>query len=316
MLLRSVLLFLAAAVPEPRPQPQPVSVPARLGEVTRAPELSGLVWSPALGRYLVVSDDTGLEDSGTNHAPFVLAMSADGRLDDTPVPIVGLDALNDAESICAGPLGTFFLLTSHSPNREGRTKRARRQLLHLDLDGRSLKVRGRADLTQLQGGGLLGRAGPTGELPLDLEAVAYRDGALYVGLKSPLSSKGEALILRLDDAVAQLAQGRVRAASVSRWAALALCPEAACEGVSDLAWLPDGSVLLVANAPKGGTPDGGGSLWRYRPGGKPELLRRFPGLKPEGVSLTPKPSVAIVFDRRDEVPLWLELPIPALAKPD
>lgn len=314
MLLRSVLLFLAAAVPEP----QPVSVPARLGAATSPPELSGLVWSPALERYLVVSDDTGLEDSRTNHAPFVLAMSADGRLDDAPVPIVGLDALNDAESICAGPLGTFFLLTSHSPNRQGRTKRARRQLLHLDLDlvGRSLKVRGQADLTQLQGGRLLARAGPTGELPLDLEAVSYRDGALYVGLKSPLSSKGEGLILRIDDAVAQLAKGRVRAASVSRWAALALCPEAACEGVSDLAWLPDGSLLLVANAPKGGPADGGGSLWRFKPGGEPELLRRFPGLKPEGVTLSAKPSVVIVFDGHGEAPLWLELKVPPFAKPD
>jgi len=312
VLLGPVLLVITAAAPEP----QPVAVPARLSVATSPPELSGLAWSPALERYLVVSDDTGLEVAGTKHAPFVLAMSADGRLDDAPVPIVGLDALNDAESICEGPPGTYFLLTSHSPNRNGRTKRARRQLLHLELIGRSLKVRGQADLTQLQGGRLLGRAGPTGELALDLEAVAYRDGALYVGLKSPLSSKGEALILRLDDAVAQLAQGRVRAASVSRWAALALCPEAACEGVSDLAWLPDGSLLLVANAPKGGPADGGGSLWRFKPGEKPELLRRFPGLKPEGVTLTPKPSVVIVFDGHGAAPLWLELPAPPFSTRD
>jgi hypothetical protein len=301
----ALLLILLVA-----PEPRPVVVPPRLAAMTSPPELSGLVWSSTLERFLVVSDDTGLRDVGTYHAPFVLAMSADGKLDETPVPVLGSDALNDAESICAGPDGTFFLITSHSPNREGRAKRARRQLLHLELRGRSLIVRGRADLTELKGGSLLGRAGQPPDAPLDIEAVTFHDGALYVGLKSPLSSAGEALILRVAEPVKQLAAGRVQAASVTRWAAVALCPETACEGVSDLTFLPDGSALVVANSPKGAPKDGGGALWRLSREKKPELLRRFPNLKPEGVTLSPRSTVVLVFDRNQDTPEWVELPLP------
>ena len=303
---QALLLLIAATILEPRP----VEVPARLAAMTSQPELSGIAWSLTLQRYLVVSDDTGLKDAGTNHAPFVLAMSVDGKLDEAPVPISGVDSLNDAESICPGPSGTFFLVTSHSPDRKGHTKRPRRQLLHLELKGRSLTVIGRADLTALKGGTLLKVAGPTADAPLDIEAVAFHEGALFLGLKSPLSSDGEALILRLADPAKQLARGQVRADSITVWTRASLCLPSACEGVSDLTFLPDGAALVVANSPKGAATDGGGALWRLTPGQKPELLRQFVGLKPEGVALTPRSSVALVFDRHDEVPLWLELPLP------
>jgi hypothetical protein len=300
------LLILAGMALEPRP----VEVPAKLTAVTSQPELSGLAWSPTLGRFLVVSDDTGLKGEGTNHAPFVLAMSPDGKLDEVPVPIRGVDALNDAESICVGPKGTYFVVTSHSVDRHGRTKRARRQLLHLELDGRALIVLGRADLTELEGGSLLELAGRAAGAALDIEGLTFREGALYLGLKSPLSQSGEAVILRVEDPVPQLLEGRVRAAAVSRWASPALCVEKVCEGVADLAFLDDGSLLVVANSPKGAPPDGGGGLWRLEPGKTPALLRRFPGLKPEGLAVTSKPSLVIVFDRRTEGPLWMELPWP------
>lgn len=306
----SVVLLLGLFV-APAPQALPVMVPPGLAAMTSPPELSGLAWSPALERFLVASDDTGLDDAGTNHAPFVLAMSADGKLDEAPVAIVGLDSLNDAESICAGPEGTFFLITSHSPNREGHIKRARRQLLHLELRSRTLVVRGRADLTELKGGSLLGRAGRPADAALDLEAVAFHQGALYVGLKSPLSSTGEALILRITEPVKQLGAGRVRAASVSLWASVPLCPATACEGVSDLVFLHDGSALVVANSPKGAPSDGGGALWRIAPGKKPELLRQFRGLKPEGLAVSPRSTLVVVFDRNQDSPKWLELPLPA-----
>lgn len=303
-----LLLVLVAATPTVAPRA--IEVPERLAAQTSAPELSGLVWCPPLERYLVVSDDTGLDERGTRRAPFLLAMTAEGRLDEAPVPIEGTDGLDDAESIADGPEGTYFLVTSHAPNRKGRLRPARRQLLHLRLEARSLVVVGRADLTRLAGGTLQERLGVAPDASLDIEAVAFAEGAVYLGLKAPLSTSGQAYLARVEDAVRQLATGRVRAKSVSRWASPALCVEGVCQGIADLLLRPDGAALVVANAPKGSPDDGGGALWRLTRGRPPELLRRFPGLRPEGLALGPRGALAVVFDRREEVPWWVELPLP------
>jgi hypothetical protein len=74
--------------------------------------------------------------------------------------------------------------------------------------------------------------------------------------------------------------------------------------------MQDGSLLVLANAPKGGTPDGGGALWKLvagsGSGSSPVLLERFVGLKPEGISISADgASAIIVFDRDGQQPMWL-----------
>jgi hypothetical protein len=318
--LMALALVLLAA---PERSPQPVKVPAALAASTSPPELSGLAWSPSLQRYLVVSDDTGLAEEGTQHAPFVLALDVSGTLDEATVPITGIASLNDPEAICPGPAGSFFLATSHSPNRKGRTRPDRRQLLHLEERGRSLAVIGRLDLTALSGRGeLLRIAGVDPEGRLDIEALAYHGGALYIGLKSPLTSSGSAVVLRLDNPVKALREGRARDGALTRWAELRLCAgagaEKACQGLSDMVFLPDGSLVALANAPKGGPSDGGGAIW-WAPAPAssqpPALLRQFPGLKPEGIALSSKKnSLMVVFDRDRREPLRVELPLPGATR--
>lgn len=311
------------------PSVRPVEVPAALAAVTSPPELSGLAWAPTLGRFLVVSDDTGLREEGDDHAPFVLALDAEGGLDPTPVPIRGIAKLNDPEALCEGPAGTFFLATSHSPNKKGKTRPARRQLLHLKMkaDERALTVLGAADLLSIEGGSLLSAAGLPADGRLDLEALGFHQGALFLGLKSPLTAQGEAVVLRLDDPVGALKEGRIRAAALHRFAALPLCvpalpalPGAAgakpvCQGLSDMVFLPDGSLVASSNAPKGGPKDGGGSVWLVpAPIGQtaPRLLKRFEGLKPEGVTIAPGGGrIVVVFDCDQAQPLWAEVPLPA-----
>ena len=119
--------------------PTLIQVPPVLMQQNATIEPSGVVWVPALKRYLIVSDDTGTEV--LKHEPWVFAMSSQGALDDTAVPILGIGEINDPESICSGPDGTLFIATSHSENKKGKTKRARRLLLHLKLEGRALRVR-------------------------------------------------------------------------------------------------------------------------------------------------------------------------------
>src|SRR6478752_3696159 len=255
----------------------PIKVPRELSERTSL-ELSGAVWSSALSRYLLVSAE-----------------------------------LNDPESITAAPDGTLFVCTSHSPNKKGHVPESRRRLLQLAITpDRKAKVLGHLDLSVARGAD--GKP-PWGAGSLDIEGLAFRDGALFMGLKSPLGSDGSAAILRLPDALAAIQSGVIQDGALSVWSRTRLCvPHAGksvCEGISDLAFLPNGSLLVTGNAPKGMPTDGGGSLWKLAaPNGAPTLLKRFEGLKPEGVALSPdRVSAIVVFDTDGKEPLWIRWPL-------
>ncbi len=288
----------------------PIRVPRELSERVSL-ELSGAVWSPTLSRYILISDD--VNEEGEKHAPFLFALSEGGQLDPAPITIDGIGDLNDPESITAAPDGTLFVATSHSRNKKGHLPQGRRRLLHLSLGvDRKAKVIGQVDLTTAR---TVDGSPPWGGDRLDVEGLAFRDGALYIGLKSPLRADGGATILRLPDVVSVLSSGVIPPGAVSVWTRARLCvPRGGadvCEGVADLAFLDDGSLLVAANAPKGMPSDGGGCLWKLAgPGRTPVLLKRFEGLKPEGVALAPDHTSAIVvFDTDGQEPLWIRWPL-------
>lgn len=315
-LLLGLMLAARTGLAAGQESPSAITVPEALRTYTASIEASGIVWAPSLQRYLVVSDDIGAEDS--HHEPYLLAMSRDGTLDETPVPILGVDTLNDAESICPGPDGTFFLTTSHSTNRKGKLRAERRMLLWLKLEGRTLRVNGRVDLTQARdasGRSLLEIASLDPEGRLDIEALTYREGALLIGLKSPLSARGGAVILRLDEPAAVLRSGHIPANALTRLWEVPLGTAggegSVLRGIADMATLPDGSLVLAANSPKGLPSDGGGALYWFKPNtGALVLLQRFPGLKPEGVTLSNDgQSLVIVFDTDKRPPVWMRWPL-------
>jgi hypothetical protein len=304
------------------PGPRPLHVPASLRRQRTRLELSGLVYARGLGRYLVVSDDTGAKENGTFHAPWLFAMTPAGEVEREPIVIDGIERLDDAESIAEGPQGTFLVATSASPKKSGKTPKERALLLQLELRGRTLHVVGRADLRSLEADGKPGGAFGPGVDPsarLDIEGIAYHDGDLFLGLKSPLSADGSALVLRLVEPLAALHEGQLRAGSLRPYAEVRLTARPAgidvAEGISDLEFLPDGSLLLLANSPKGNASDGGGSLFRVEHPAEgvlnATLVRHFPGLKPEGVALAPSGhEIVVVFDRDRAAPVFLRMPVP------
>lgn len=300
----------ALALAEPGPAPVAMPVPGALLELTSMPEPSGVVWSKELSRYLVISDDTGRKERGTNHLPILFAVSSAGVFDAAPVPIVGIEKLNDAEAICHGPDGTYLLATSHSQNRKGRDKAERRLLLQLALRGRMLYVVRSLDLYDA-----IAAARVLPEGGVDIEALALHQGSLYVGLKAPQSAQGHAIILRIAELAAWLKPGAPAPRSIERWAELPLRVPAASgeatQGISDMSFLPDGSLAVLANSPKHLPADGGGALWLLKKPQAPRLVRRFLGLKPEGVTLTEDGrALLIVIDHDRQQPLWLRQPLP------
>lgn len=317
--------------------PRPVGIPAQLRQRIPQLELSGLTWAPELGRYLVVVDDTIDAETAERHAPFVLAMDREGRLDAEPVSIAGIERLDDAESLTGDGHGTYFLLTSHSLNRHGKVKPARRQLLRMVFVEHRLRVTGALDL--LEGADDVRAALPAGssdELPgIDLEGLAFYGGALYLGLKWPLMEDGSAIVLRMAHPAEVFTRGRLGPRDLVFWGKVALQvpndagPGPIAEGIADLLFAPDGSIFACANSPKGRPWDGGGAVWRLRSGGggdarglaggkiEATLLRRYRGLKPEGVAVAPglEGGLTVVFDRGREDPLWAFIRLPSPLAP-
>ena len=287
----------------------PIQVPRELATRTTL-ELSGAVWSVALSRYVLVSDD--VSEEGGKHRPLLFTMSEAGVMDAAPIEIEGVSELNDPESVTGGPDGTLFVCTSHSLNKNGHLPESRRRLVQLALGAdRTAKVVGQVDLSTARDAA--GKP-PWGEGSPDIEGIAFRDGALYIGLKAPLAADGSAAILRLTQAVSVLESGVLPAGALSLWSRLRLCVphegKSVCEGIADLAFLPDGSLLATGNSPKGMPTDGGGSLWKVARGASATLLKRFDRLKPEGVALSPDHTSAIVvFDTDGQKPLWAKWPL-------
>ncbi|XXT18266.1 HlyD family efflux transporter periplasmic adaptor subunit [Sorangium sp. So ce429] len=336
-----------AAPPKPAPAAPPrppaasaqvlMKVPPALAGRSRL-EPSGILARPGESRYLIVSDDTGHErrDEG---APWLFAMAAGGAVEPDPVTVSGVDELSDVEAIAAGDAGEIYLLSSQSYSKKGKRKPERSALLRLRPEGRGFRVDGEIHLAEVLDAAPARAAAlglPGGTRALDIEGLAFRQGALYLGLKAPLDPQGNAMIWRIDapgalfgdespspvtaagGAKRERSEGeaaRFDAARVSLWARarvdVELARRPAPGGISELLFMPDGS-LAVTSTPS--TEDGdAGALWRVdRPEAgvlAPRLVQRFPGLKPEGLS----PSLAagalmVVFDAGSAAPSFQELP--------
>lgn len=248
-------------------------------------EASGLLWLPDLARFLVISDET------PKKRPLAWPMDTAYRIG-KPLPIAGLDKMDDMEAIAEGPGGSVWFLSSQSVSKSGKLKPERRLLAKaarkgeglaleakLDLYGRLDSLsRGRKDLdwaVWLQAG--------LKEGSQDIEGMALKDGDLYLGFKAPLKD-GKAVILRVAGAEAFLSGAHKGADAVFLWKALDLKDTRAgtpC-GIADLAFAGADAWILS-------TGDAGdrhsGALWRLRAGEeRPVEMKDFGGAKPEGLA--------------------------------
>jgi multidrug resistance efflux pump len=295
----------------------PLTVPPAITSRSRF-EPSGIVWADSLERYIVVSDDTGLESAGDN-APWVFTLDPGGAVDPDPVVIQGSDGVSDLEAIAMSPNGDVYLLASQSVNRRGRRPPVRTGFLHTRLRGRNLVVEGqvrlhdllkeaaRTDPAFLASLGLppaVGESGPA----LEIEGLAFHNGALYLGLKAPLDAGRRALIWKLARPDILFRGGSLARAGLALWGKVPLEVEGEPAGISELLFTDAGLLLLAATNDKGGAlfsaTHGAGEL-------RGDVLRTFPGLKPEGLCLAADGRrLVVVFDRQQETPLWTHLEMP------
>ena len=301
--------------------PAPLQIPDALLAKTGL-EPSGLAWAHDLQRFLVVSDDVGRRGGGGRHQPWVFAMSVSGVLDPSPLVLPGLDRVNDLEVITPGRPGTYYLATSHSQNRKGERSPERQLLLRVAQKAGTLgpvdvlrlwpHLASLPDLRLRSLG--LDPTVPADERVLNVEAGAWKEGALYLGLKQPVAAGG-ALLWRLDgvdalfDGTPLAPDQPVQVGPVDLGTF-----QGRRAGFSDLAVLPDGRFVALSTIPDAPDAEQEGGLHVLEPGADGALvartIERFPGLKPEGVAVRGD-RLTLVFDQGAERPgLWVERELP------
>jgi hypothetical protein len=302
---------------QPVASPELINLPKEIVTASRF-EASGLVWVEALDRYVVISDETGID---AKHQPWLFTMSRQGNVDPEPMVIAELSEIDDAEAISADDKGGLFLLASQSQSERGHRPKAREQLSYLTFGNGGYRADKTVLLAQLLDDAPAAlRASldvPDTKL-LDIEAMTYRQGELFIGLKAPTDSQGRAIVWRVTSPEKLLA-GDLIGAGISVWLRAALAVEVDGRpvpgGAADMMFAPDGALLITATASGISAKHQNGVLYRVpaaAPGAaaNPLVIRRFNDLRPEGIALTPTNRLAVVFDRGHEAPMWLELALP------
>lgn len=197
-------------------------------------------------------------------------------------------AVDDIEALVAVD-GGYWVIGSHSRSGKGERREARERILR--PDGQLLPIDFSACAACVAASERAPDAGG-----LNLEAAAWANGKLWLGLRSPLDASGAALLL-----------GVATSGAVDEVVKVDL----GGDGFRDLA--PDGAGLLVVS---GGVADGGGmGLWSLAsPTATPERLAVPLQGNVEGLALSPDGSLVFVTDgsgkpgRCKEPSVWGSLP--------
>jgi len=294
-----------AAEPKPGAVQRAIDVPDALARRTRF-EPSGVAWLADTAGLLVVSDDTGRRGGTKSHRPWVFTMSAQGRVGSEPVLIEGLESINDLEAVTPGALGVYYLVTSQSVNSKGKRPADRQALLKVTVDGGRVVLASRLELWPLLAALPADQARALGLDPdqpeatrtLNLEAAAWRDGALVLGVKQPVASNG-AWLWRLADVEHAF---ETRALAPGQLAPFGTVDLGVLHGrraaFSDLAYDERGRLFALSTIPEAPDAEQEGKLVLLSPAGaglEATILQRFPGQKPEGLAVRDG-RATIVFD--------------------
>jgi multidrug efflux pump subunit AcrA (membrane-fusion protein) len=288
-----------------------IEVPEALAGRTRL-EPSGLAWLPEGTRLLVVSDDTGRRGGTKAHRPWVFAMSAEGRVVPEPLVLTGIESVNDLEAITPGSPGEYYLVASQSVNSKGKRPAARQALLKVRADGERVVVVSQVALWPLLAALPPDRARALGLDPdqpearrtLNLEAAAWREGALVLGVKQPVSPRG-AWLWKLADVDALFATGALAPGQLSALGAIDLGEvQGRRAAFSDLAFDATGRLFALSTIPEAPDAAQEGKLVLLEPtagGYAARVLQRWPGLKPEGLAIRGL-RATVVFDEGPGAP--------------
>ncbi|MCI0493776.1 HlyD family secretion protein [candidate division KSB1 bacterium] len=293
-----------------------MDVPDILWQKTRF-EPSGVVWLADIGKYLIVSDDTGIQDAPNDHAAYLFLMDENGKVDVAPAPLIGIDAVNDLEAIAPAGDEAFYLVSSQNISKKNKRPGSRELIIKIKRDGNRFEVQGQVEflpllirsfnLSELKTLGLE-KFEADDQPVLNIEGAAFHDNALYLGLKEPISNKG-AIIWKLEevDHIFNSQKLALNQLSVYGYVQLGQNKNKPA-GISDLLFDQNGrlwALSTIVDAGKGDQLGGFHRIDRFADGRlEATQIFSFPGLKPEGICLHGAERFLIVFDKDNENPFY------------
>ncbi|MFC1569439.1 DUF6929 family protein [bacterium] len=298
-----------------------MKVPEVLRKASRF-EPSGLVWVPEINRYLIISDDTGIKDQRSDHAPWVFTMNREGVVDEAPLNLTGIDEVNDLEAVASAGNDLYYFCSSQNISKQGKRPKNREYLIKVKRENSGLKVLDKIDLLSLIENnyspeeqaqlGLI-RKEKDGRPVLNIEGMAWHDNILYFGLKEP-SLDGNAILLQLSDVESLFDSHRLSSKQLTRFGKVNLGSfQGKIATFSDLYMDPEGQLWALSTIADVENSDQMGTFHRIHrfPDGKLEAepIVRFPEMKPEGICLNPSGQFLIVVDCDSQTPLFCSVEV-------
>lgn len=268
---------------------------------TNGIEASGILYLEDMDSYLVISDDT------PGNAPILFLMNRDGRITEETV-IAGLDRISDMESVAEGENGTVYIASSLSTGKKGRVKPSAKLLVSVRRQRNRFTLIEKIDLYALlksraekESGAdwasfiLQGIAGNK----LDIEGMFHKDGALFLGFKTPLMNK-QSVIIRINDIDHLMEHREAVSGQISIWKTISLKygNDRGRQRISDLFYYKDDLYITgTPSAEKAGSRSG--SLWKLDAESDAAIhITDFNNLQPEGIAACKdKNALTICFDQ-------------------
>lgn len=263
-------------------------------------EASAMLYLPDLDQYLLASDETP-------HKKLLLyLMDRSGQIT-KEIPIAGVDAIDDIESMTSDDKGTIYIAASMSAKKNGGTPLSRRLLLTIKRDDGFyldqqidllLALKECAELNSDEQWAKFILDGIS-EKETDVEGIFWYDNALFLGFKSP-SFMARSIILKIARADQLIERNQLNGKHVSIWKMLKLGVGelSVQESISDL-FYRNGSLFITGVPESNSKGDRSGSLWRLNL--YDDSLTRivhFKDLKPEGIAAAAgNDSLLICFDQ-------------------
>lgn len=210
-----------------------------------------------------------------------------GRADTTPIWTEDLGKVRDIEG--AARIGdTVFWVTSHGLTKKGKDKQSRRKLLATQTGKQNLPVERGAKLDTLRTvlAGALNALDDDliqGDIDesLDIEGMtATPKGALLIGLRAPLTTRGQALLVHVPKPFALLGLDQP-AGGPDQTVAIAI--DLGGRGIRGMTRDPDGTYIILAGPSNGGTDSF--ALYRWSGSSAPQQIAGadLGGMVPEAV---------------------------------
>ena len=249
-------------------------------------EASGAVFVPETGKFLVVSDET------EKKIPLLFEVSKNGET--KTIIINNFNKINDLESITKEKENTYLIMSSLSYSKKGKLKPERRILARITFSGEAAQLEKAVDFYEILKGfadksdseaAIFLKKGFT-EKTIDIEGMFVLENSLFIAFKNPLFNEN-GIIFEISSYETIFAEKKISESQLKT--IFVDIPHE--RRISDIYMISKDNFYFTASC----NSEKCGGFYRFE-NGKSELVKEFPELKPEGITIDDGGNFFIFFD--------------------